>query len=509
MYGSDHLFLQPTASEANFPPPREFQAKAHEALREGFRQGRRKQILVAATGSGKTYCAMRLVHEALKKGKRATFVCDRNALINQTSAVADRYGLTNHAIVQATHWRRDTRMPFQIASIQTIAKREFWPESDLIIIDECHSTYEAWTDYIDKTSAAVIGLTATPFTAGLGNLFDGVVNAATMDELTRQGVLVPMRILDCVSPDMAGAATSGGEWTAKAASERELKIVGDVVAEWQAHGENRKTIAFGPDIAYCKGLVQRFNECGIGAAMYTCETPDHERQALVADFSKPDPDTRILVSVAALAKGFDVPDIGCIIDARPLRKSLSEVIQMWGRGLRSAPGKTDCILLSFSGNIRRFYDDFVDVYFNGCGTLSTAEKRDSVVRKDDEEFTPSGCPECGHKPFKRRCLACGFEKASQMLVDAAQGVMQEVRLGNKVLALSKPDLWNQICTYAKTNVRGKQSGWAWYKYQEITGERPKRSFPRFEEAPIVAISAATAGKLRSLRIAFHKRKEAA
>lgn len=496
-------------TEASFPPPREFQARAHEALREGFRQGRRKQILVAATGSGKTYCAMRLVYEALKKGKRATFVCDRTALINQTSAVADRYGLTNHAIIQADHWRRDTSMPFQIASIQTLDKRAYWPQSDLVIIDECHSTYDAWKEYIQRTNAAVIGLTATPFTKGLGLLFDGVVNAATMDELTRQGVLVPMRILDCVSPDMRGAATSGGEWTKKAASERELKIVGDVVSEWQAHGENRKTIAFGPDIAYCKGLVQRFNDCGIGAAMYVCETPDSERLELLEEFSKPDPAIRILVSVAALAKGFDVPDISCVIDARPLRKSLSEAIQMWGRGLRSAPGKTDCLLLSFSGNIRRFYDDFVDVYFNGCGTLDTAEKRDAVVREDkDNEFVPGGCPECGYKPFRRHCLSCGFEKASLALEEGTQGVMQEVRLGKKKLADSKADLWNQICTYAKTHVRGKQSGWAFYKYQDITGERPPRAFPSFDDAPIVSVSTATAGKLKSLFIAFRKGQEA-
>jgi len=487
-----------------FPPPRDFQVHAHQALRDGFRLGRRKQILVAATGSGKTYCAMRLVHESLKKGKRATFVCDRTALINQTSAVADRYGLTAHGIIQANHWRRDNSLPFQIASIQTLGKRQYWPESDLIIIDECHSMYAAWTEYIERTKAAVIGLTATPFTDGLGNLFDGVVNAATMDQLTKQGVLVPMRILDCVSPDMTGAATAGGEWTAQAASDRELKIVGDVVAEWQAHGENRKTIAFGPDVAYCTGLMQRFNQCGIGAATYTYETPDDERRQLLEEFSKPDPAIRILISVAALSKGFDVADIGCVIDARPLRKSLSEFMQICGRGLRSASGKTDCLLLSFSGNIRRFYEDFVDVYFNGCGALSMAEKRDSSVREDKDDFVPNGCPQCHHKPFKRRCLACGFEKPSNLLEESTQGVMQEVYLGKKKIAENREDLWNQICTYAKTHVRGKQEGWAWHKFKEIAGVEVPRSFPHFEKAPLVAISSGTAGKLKSLFIAYKK-----
>ncbi len=489
-----------------FPEPREFQRVAHEKLREGFRQRKRRQVLVSPTGSGKTYIAMRLVNESIKKGKRAVFVCDRTALINQTSAVADQYGLTNHAIIQAEHPRRDNSLPFQIASIHTIAARNFWPDADLIIIDECHTVYDAWAEHCKRTSAAVIGLTATPFTAGLGLLFDGLVNVATYDSLTQQGVLVPMRILSCTTPDMKGAVTQGGEWTAKAASEREMTIVGDVVAEWQKHGENRKTIAFGPDIAYVTKLVQQFNEAGIGAACYTANTPDSERLELLREFQKPDPAIRILASVSALAKGFDVKDIGCVIDARPLRKSLSEVIQMWGRGLRASPdtGKTDLILLDHSGNAVRFYDEFVDIYFNGCGDLSTAEKYDATVRKDEQEFEPTGCPACHHKPFKTRCLRCGFEKETPSLIDSTPGEMREIMIGKKKAAASKEDLWAQVCTYARRYLASeKKAGWAFYKYRDIAGEKPAPSW-NFESAPDVPISVATMGKIKSMQIAYRK-----
>lgn len=506
----DFFPREPDYTSDLFPKPREFQARVHLKLREGFAAGHKKQVLVAATGSGKTYCALRIAREGLLKKKRVTFVCDRTALINQTSATADRYGLTDHAIIQANHPRRDNSLPFQIASIQTLGARGYWPQSDIVVVDECHTMHSAWVEYVREADAAVIGLTATPFTKGLGLLFSNVVNAATMDELTKLGVLVPLEILDCVSPDMAGAATSGGEWTNKAASERELMIVGDVVPEWVKHGEHEKTIAFGPDIAYCTQLVQRFNEAGIGAAMYTCETPDRERADLLTEFSKRDPSIRVLVSVEALAKGFDVPDIGCVIDARPLRKSFSTFIQMIGRGLRSSPdtGKTRCKLLSFSGNIRRFYDDFVDLYYGGCGTLSTAEKLDASARKEPEDFEPTGCPQCHHKPFRRRCLSCGFEKATQTLVDSTAGVMQEIRIGKKVAASNKSDLWAQLCTYARRFVNTeKRAGWAWYKYQEIAGEKPPRSWS-FDSAPDVEVTPALMGKLKSMRIAYHKRRAA-
>lgn len=504
--------FEPDFSNVVMPPPRACQTRAIQQLRAGFRAGHRQQVLVMPTGSGKTITAMMLIHESLKKGRRATFVCDRAALINQTSAVADSLGLTCHAIVQADHPRRDNSMPFQIASMQTIQARGYWPESDLLVLDECHTVYTAAAELLEKQTHTVLGLTATPCTKGLGKLYSNVVNAATMDELTCDGILVPMRVLTCVTPDMAGAKTSGGEWTAKAASERELTIVGDVVAEWVKHGENRKTIAFGADIAYCTELVRRFNEAGINAACYTSETPDDVRIELVREFSKPDSAIRVLVSVSALAKGFDVKDVGCIIDARPLRKALSEVIQMWGRGLRSSveTGKHDCILLDFSGNALRFHDDFVDVFFNGFGELSMAEKMDAKPRQEPEDWEPSGCPKCGHKPFRRICIKCKYEKESASLVDSTPGEMQEISIGGKVVATDKRDLWNQLCTYAKQNVHSdKKAGWAWWKFQEITGEKPSHSFPRFESAPIVAVSAGTLGKLKSMRIAYHKGRQKA
>lgn len=498
--------FEPDFSNVVLPAPRVCQTRAIEQLREGYRNGHRQQILVMPTGSGKTITAMMLIYESLKKGKRATFVCDRTALINQTSAVADSLGLTCHAIIQANHPRRDNSMPFQIASIQTIQARGYWPESDIVVIDECHTVYAAAAEMLESKRVTVLGLTATPCTSGLGKLYSHVVNAATMDELTRDGILVPLRILTCVTPDMAGAKTSGGEWTAKAASERELTIVGDVVAEWVNHGEGRKTIAFGADIAYCEELVRRFNEIGVNAACYTSETPDEERTELVREFSKPGSAIRILASVSALAKGFDVKDVGCIIDARPLRKSLSEVIQMWGRGLRSSPetGKYDCILLDHSGNALRFHNDFVDVYYSGFGELSSAEKMDSKPRAEPEDFEPAGCPQCKRKPFRKRCLACGFEKPSQTLVDSTPGQMQEILIGKKKVAANEADMWAQLCTYARINLNSeKKAGWCWHKYQEIVGKKPPRSF-QFETAPDVPVSPALIGKLKSMRIAYHK-----
>lgn len=490
-------------SAAIFPEPRAFQVRSHKALQEGFARGNMRQILCAATGSGKTFIGLKLIHGAVIKGRRATFVCDRTALIDQTSARADDYGL-EHGVIQANHWRRDNKIPFQIASIQTIQARGYWPESDVIVLDECHAVYKAVREKLAITKAAVIGLTATPCTKGLGKIYSNLINAATMHELVELGILVPMRILVCESPDMAGAETSGGEWTDKAASERELTIVGDVVAEWLKHGENRKTIAFGPDIAYCNELVGRFNSVGVCAAAYTSDTQAEERRALLAEYSKPDSAIRILASVNALAKGFDQPDVSCVILARPLRKSLSEFIQSIGRGLRCSPetGKTDCLMLDHAGNFGRFMADLEHVYYNGFTTLDDAEKLDKVIRTEPSEA--KGCPKCGYKPFLRRCMACGFEKQTEAKQVENAGVMREIRIGKKVLAPDAHHLWQQLCFYAATSK--KPQGRAAHLFKDITGGYPPRDW-HIDFTEKRQPTPATLSKIKSLNIAFIKGRE--
>ncbi|QRX83265.1 DEAD/DEAH box helicase [Glaciimonas sp. PAMC28666] len=494
----------PNYASAKFPEPRLFQTAAREKLRAGFSGGHRSQMVMSPTGSGKTILAMFLIQEALLRSKRVIFVADRRTLINQTSEVADSLGLISHGVMMSDHWRFNASLPFQIASAQTLARRD-WPDADLIIIDEAHTQLKAWTEHIPTCRAAVIGLSATPFSNGLGKLFSNLVNATTMRELTESGVLVPMRVLSCTKVNMKGAATAGGEWTDKAAEERGMDIVGDVVKEWTRHAEGRKTIVFGSTIAHVEGLVREFNDNGIMAAAFTADTTESERKEILEDFKSPDSTLRVLVSVEALAKGFDQKDVSCVCDVRPLRKSLSTAIQMWGRGLRASPetGKTDLLLLDFSGNIVRFSEDYEAIYHDGLDSLDMGEKLDKTIRKDDEEEIdhPANCPQCQYVPFRKRCVSCGFEKIKPNLIEHEAGEMVEFKVGKATVG-DKLTVWEQSVTLCRG--QGNQAsakGRAAHLYKSITGVFP-RNMPDFDAVPNVPISRAVMNKAKANSIAY-------
>lgn len=363
------------------------------------------------------------------------------------------------------------------------------------------------TNYIAATKATVIGLSATPFTKGMAKKYSRVINAATMDALVKLGVLVPMRVISCTSPDMKGAKTKSGEWTPKEAEQRGLTIIGDVVREWLEHAGNAKTIVFGPTIVHCGGLVEKFKAAGVEAACFTAKTDDVERRRLLEEFEKPDSKIRVLISVEALAKGFDVTDVGCVCDCRPLRKSLSTFVQMVGRGLRSHPGKTECLLLDFSGNVRRFAEDFSELYFNGLDELDAGEKLDAKVRKDEE--TPvRKCPRCGFLPCGKKCIKCGFEKKSTSLLEHQDGRGEEfdvLGLRKKGYAENAAELYAMIATYERLRGGEKAKGRAAYRFKEFTGKWPNGFDHTFETAfkpPTLALKK----KIRSLQIAFAKRR---
>ena len=213
-----------------------FQAESVERLRENIRGGIKNQVLSAATGSGKTVIGAYLLRECNNKMRHGIFVADRIQLIDQTSAVLDLYGIP-HGVIQAQHWRYRPWERIQVASAATLERRT-WPEStNLIIVDECHSVRKQVVTRITKRDCITLGLTATPFTKGLGKIYDAIVTVTTTNKLIAEKFLAPFRVFAASEPDMQGVKVVAGEWEEEETVKRAMPIIGDIVAEYLKHGE--------------------------------------------------------------------------------------------------------------------------------------------------------------------------------------------------------------------------------------------------------------------------------
>lgn len=482
---------------------RDYQLAAFEAARERIREGARSVLITAPTGAGKTVLASAIMEMAVGKGKRANFVVDRLSLINQTSETFDTYGL-DHGVVQGMHPRYRPSMPLQVCSVQTVAKRG-WPiDADLDVFDEAHVLHKAHKARIQQRrgefGGVVIGLTATPFTKGLGQYFDAVVNVTTTRKLIEDGWLSPYRVFSCAEPNMEGVAVkSTGEWDERETSGRALEVVGDVVAEYLKHGAPRKFICSAVDTAHVEELARQFLAAGINVATYTYKDSEEDRSETVNEFKKPTSAIRGLITVTAASRGFDVRDVSCVIMARPLRKSLAEHIQLFGRGLRISPetGKTDCLVLDHSGNMARFWQECEEFFDFGVEGLDDGKPKKKKAEAPKKEPEPVKCPQCRalHKPMPF-CPVCGHEYPKRASVQHVPGTLKEL-VATRDTGLLRRQLWPQIAHYAVESCNGdmeRAQRKAQAIYHDITGEFCKA---RVETTECVPPTREVANKIRA------------
>lgn len=485
---------------------RPYQQSAFDQARELIRQGKRHILIVAPTGAGKTVIASALLEMTAAKGNRATIVMDRLSLIGQTSEMLDRYGI-DHGVVQAQHPRFRLYEPVQVCSVQTLSKRG-WPESQVDVFDEAHVLHACHKRRMAEDSI-VIGLTATPFTRGLGKYFDAVINVTTTRQLINEGWLSRYRIFSCAEPDMAGVKVkSTGEWDDRETSDRASLIVGDVVQEYTTHGDGRKFICSAVDTRHVEELARQFRDAGIEVATYTYHDTDKARAETVREFRKPDSGILGLITVTAASRGFDVPDVSCIIMARPLRKSLAEHIQLFGRGLRIAEGRTDCLVLDHAGNCARFYDACETFFDEGQSELDDGSKRERKKAEAKKPREPVKCPQCRalHSPAPA-CPCCGHQYPRKAAIQHVGGELFELD-GNK---RNRADGWPDKVRWMRSlvgiaNERGYAHGWAAHKYRERYGVWPND--PRVHGVEPKQPDTDVLNWVRSRQIAYAKRKAA-
>lgn len=477
---------------------RPYQSRAIAAVHHQW-ETHRSVCLVMPTGAGKTYTGARIVGQS-----RTLWVAHRRELVRQAMGALRRC-LGTHSSVGgiAPGVERIREAPVQVGTVQTLLARERdRPAADVIVLDECaHYVSADWRRLVDAyPGARILGLTATPERSDgkpLGDMFSSLVVGAQYSELFDAGHLVPLRVYQ----PPPGSIGQG-------------ELAHDPVAAYQRWTPGERAFVFVGAVKRAHEVRDQFQSAGVAAEVIEAATPPAHRADFLARFERGD--IRVLVNVYTLTEGVDVPAASAVILARACEHP-GMLLQMGGRVLRPAPGKSQATLVDLSGATLKH--DAATNAMAGRGNLGYSLDGDGGIAGEATialrnclqcgACYPSAvgeCPECGWDPPVRkqptpriysielREMFAGAdtpEPAKRRELERLVSVAREkgfqlfwVLKEYEKLFHEKPCL-GDVCSddekarehgklVAKAKAAGYRPGWVGHRYRAMFGSWPKR-----------------------------------
>lgn len=337
--------------------------------------GRGKSLVIAPTGAGKTVVIAEGAKRGLDAGERTLILTHSSELVQQNTAAVARHVGIEPSVCAGSLGRREVDGPIVVANISTAhRRREQLAEQqfDRVWVDEAHRVNpagkvyaETLRDLVGDRDVPLVGLTGTPHRLGHGfiaapgargedAIFDEVAFEIAPQQLLSEGHLVPVRGRRAQTKlDVSGVARDAfGDFRVGELAEavNDASVTDRCVAEMVAYGHTsgrRRWLAFAVSIPHAVSIAATLHRYGVSAAVISAKTPPRQRARDVAAYRAGKIDC--LVSVAALAIGFDVPAVDLIGMFRPTH-SAALYAQMLGRGSRPFQGKDSCVVMDFAGS---------------------------------------------------------------------------------------------------------------------------------------------------------------
>lgn len=366
--------------------------------------GHRRNLLVSATGTGKTVMAAvdygRLAE--IMPRARLLFVAHREEILEQAM------GTFRHALREPTFgelWvggRRPQRFEHVFASIQSLNAASFEhlrpTHFDVVIVDEFHHaaapSYTRLLEYLEPSE--LVGLTATPERS------DGLPVLAWFDDR----IAAELRLWDAIDQHRLTPFVYYGihdntdlrdvPW--RRGSGYDVERLTDILTANDAYARvvlkeldrragdpgGIRALGFCVSVDHARYMARIFNEAGVRSTAVWADTPDAERAAALQDLRQGR--TNVVFSVDLFNEGVDVPAVDTVLFLRPT-DSPTLFLQQLGRGLRRAPGKTVCTVLDFVGQHRKEFR-----YDRRFRALLGGTRRDLERQiADGFPFLPAGC----------------------------------------------------------------------------------------------------------------------
>lgn len=417
--------------------PEPFQERLLEQIELARQQGHHKNLLVSATGTGKTVMAaidyIRL--KAKLPRSRLLFVAHRKEILDQSMATF-RHAMRDHQFGEMwVDGKRPKHFENVFASIQSLNAAgldNLDPNHfDIVIIDEFHhaaaASYRKILNHLEPVE--LLGLTATPERSddlSIFDYFDGRIAAELRlwDAIDRHRLVpfayfgihdgqdlshLPFRRGTGYDIDtLTNVYTGNDSWVRKVIKEI-INKVSDI--------KEIRALGFCVSIVHAQFMAKRFNEVGIKALAIWSDTDDKERQSALKKLANKD--VNVIFSVDLFNEGVDVPSVDTLLLLRPTQ-SPTLFLQQLGRGLRNYSGKSICTVLDFIG--RQHQDFRFDIKLRAL--LGGTRKQLEQQVKGNFPYLPAGC----QMELDRVASEIVLQSIRQSVPNRWQAKVEELRL---------------------------------------------------------------------------------
>lgn len=333
---------------------RNYQHNLIEEIFACWGAGNRRVLAQLPTGGGKTVVISAIAQKFILEGKKVLFLAHREELLLQAKEKLEIITGCTTGLIKAGY-RAEPKHQIQIASVQSLVRRQQEFEAALVIVDEAHhSPSNTYTKLLERYSNAyVLGMTATPARSdgqGFKNQFDALILGQSVQELIHAGHLCPFKLFAAKNRIKAfDIKTIGGDFNQRELAQRvnTMLTMGDIIGTWQRYALCKKTVVFCVNIAHSEMVAAAFLNAGYAAEHIDGEKSAIERRAILERFRTGE--TAVLTNCGIFSEGLDVPGIEVIQCLRPTR-SLVLYLQMMGRGLRPSADKNHLIILDHTEN---------------------------------------------------------------------------------------------------------------------------------------------------------------
>lgn len=411
-----------------------------------------------------------IARRTTNNGKRVMFLIHRKEVLQQAVRTFDKQNVNRNLLTAGM--------------VQTLTRRvDKLPTSDVILVDEAHHALaKSYQQILNKFPKAIVLLfTATPHRTGrvqLDRIADDIIVGQSIHELTEKGFLAPLRYFqppgDFDSKLLKRGST--GDFTNDSMQQAmSTKIFGHIVKQYKRIAPGMQAVVYTYSIDSAIKIAAEFNSEGISAVEVDGTTSKEKRAVAVRKFR--DQDIKILVNVNLFTEGVDLPNVDCVIMARPTA-SLALYLQFSMRCLNPRPGKT-AIIIDHANNFKSF--GYPDDDRDWKQAIKSGKQKSKTLLKDPglsivtcdycfavvkaSEVKDDKCPICG-KPIKVH------EAKPISDVDLVEATKARKQLVKKILhdnvyqnvinkKVNELHTMAELQAYAK--IHGYKPGWAFFQ----------------------------------------------